>query len=483
MDAERVTSEPHIEDAGAPQPFEAGEDPVVFGLTLRTRRMGADHYEARVVEAWNARGESSDPAVARRRAVCALRDLIADRVLEEPPGVERYPELESDLHLLVEMTPGGSSAEVDVEVTDYGWAAFTSALGPSRPMAQFAAHARETLGVDEAGVRIRASAFNKWCFGYNLVLISSVGLGLPVIWTLIPATGDERAALLRLMRTLYRLRPDFPMRVLIGDGLYANSRELAETLYARYGVHHCFAEHQIVDEKLPWAKTGGTPTCCGGRPMKLHKYDDVWDQRRRRSQNPPLRPGAYAPSNNLRMRWVCPNGRCQNQTTYAKRDWRLYAYLPRRGSHPNVALRYALLDRRNSVESLFALTKHLGPGSGWPSRMRFGGDIEAKWIVSLALMLHTARRLVHQSGQYTCALADARSLGLVDDSAPPQANGNPTAAQERAYEKSLSLAVGAEAPASWDPAVPTAIDEDYLLPPLEGFSDEPDRGESRSSQS
>ncbi len=147
----RADGSPKAEGAGTPG-LEAGEAPVVFGLTLRTRRTAAGRYEARVVEAWNARGEGRDPAVARRRAVDALRDLIADRVLEKPPGLERYPELESDLHLLVQMTPGETSAELEVEITHYGWAAFTSALALPE------SDARERVVREWASLRARASS-------------------------------------------------------------------------------------------------------------------------------------------------------------------------------------------------------------------------------------------------------------------------------------------------------------------------------------
>lgn len=49
--------------------------------------------------------------------------------------------------------------------------------------------------------------------------------------------GDERVALMALLRTLYRLRPDFPMRFLVGDSLFAHSATLSRELYMRYGAH------------------------------------------------------------------------------------------------------------------------------------------------------------------------------------------------------------------------------------------------------
>lgn len=209
--------------------------------------------------------------------------------------------------------------------------------------------------------------------------------------------------------------------------------------------------------------------------MQLHKYDDVWDHRRRRSQCPPLRPGAYAPSNRARLRYRCPRGRCKNQTVYLKDDWRLYTYLPRRGSHENVALRLALMHRRNSIESLFALTKHLGPGNAWPNRMRLGGDLEMKWLCSLTLTLQTARRLAHQNGAYDSALREARELGLVDGETPPLPLGGPqTREQREAYERSLEDWPAPEPPSLWPSEHKTVLDEEYLLPDLNEFSDEPD---------
>jgi hypothetical protein len=345
--------------------------------------------------------------------------------------------------------------------------------GPTRPMAQWTARGYSEPALAEDPDR-SGPAVRKSCFGYLLVVLSSLKLGLPVVWTLIPATGDERQALLRMLETLYRLRPDFPMRVLVGDSLYAHSQELSETLEMRYGVHPCFAGRKGISRSLRWVDTDGVPTC-SHREMDLHKYDDVWDWRRRRSQRPPLRPGAHAPSNRARLRYRCPQGKCPNQAVYLKDDWRLYTHLPRRGSHKNVALRLALMDRRNSIESLFALMKHLGPGSPWPNRARWAGDLEMKWLCSLTLTLHTARRLVHQNGAYERALEEAQGLGFLDGETPPRPDSGPkTPEQLDALGASLRHWPEPEAPSFWPSEHPAAIDEEYLLPDLNEFSDEPD---------
>jgi hypothetical protein len=347
--------------------------------------------------------------------------------------------------------------------------------GVTRPMAQWTVRGYSSRGVEDDPERASGAAVRKSCFGYSLVVISSIRLGLPIIWTLIPATGDERQALLAMLKTLYRLRPDFPMRFLVGDSLYAHGVDFSEHLYMRYGIHPCFARHKSISRKLRWAGSDGVPTCCGNRLMELHKYDDIWDQRKRRKQQPPLRPGAYAPSNRARLRYRCPAGKCRNQAVYLKDDWRLYTFLPRRGSHSNVALRLALMQRRNSIESLFALMKHLGPGSVWPNRMRWGGDLEMRWLCSLTLTLHTARRLAQQNGAHEEALREARDLGLVGGETPPRPDIGPqTPEQREAYERSLNEWPELAPPTGWPNEDKTVLDEEYLLPDINEFSDEPD---------
>jgi hypothetical protein len=107
--------------------------------------------------------------------------------------------------------------------------------------------------------------------------------------------------------------------------------------------------------------------------------------------------------------------------------------------------------------------------------MRWGGDLEMRWLCSVTLLLHTARRLSHQNGLYKAAVEEARELGLVDGEDPPRPQGAPeTPEQQKAFERSLSDWPEPEAPSFWPPENPTVIDEEYLLPDLNEFSAEPD---------
>lgn len=81
--------------------------------------------------------------------------------------------------------------------------------------------------VDNATTR---APIGRQCFGYKLVALISIALQVPIIWTLIPATGDERVALRVLIQALYRLVPRFPMRYLVGDGLYGIDASLLKWL-------------------------------------------------------------------------------------------------------------------------------------------------------------------------------------------------------------------------------------------------------------
>lgn len=145
--------------------------------------------------------------------------------------------------------------------------------GPDRPMAQYVVYADgrviadatnygDVKGKGRGGIR-------KACFGYKVVALSSIKLQVPIIWTLIPAGGDERVALRALIRALYQLIPDFPMRYLIGDGLYGMYADLIEWLARCYGVVGVFPMHGGFNKKLPFSATLGVPKCKHGWAIHL----------------------------------------------------------------------------------------------------------------------------------------------------------------------------------------------------------------------
>lgn len=342
-------------------------------------------------------------------------------------------------------------------------------LAGAREMADFAVHGYEPGS--EPGDGSKVKNVRKSVFGYTLVVIACMDLGLPIIWTLTPASGNERDALMRLLKCLYELRPEFPMEYLVGDGLYTTPHDLMGHLYFKYGIHGCFPRREKATPGNPWAKTGGVPTCKHGM-MQFEKEGEIWGPAKRKVHG--LRPGAYPKETRPRLRWKCPRGTCEGTSTFLPDDWHLNTYLHQQGSHRRAASRAALLSRRNIIESIFAQLKHAGPGSRWPGRARWADDDGMRWLTSLALLTMTAKRLAHESGAYLRAFQEARRLGHLSER-EMEKGALPHHGVLEGEEVPPGRRMESKTPSSWDPEYMTPIDEKYVLRDLGLYSDEPDR--------
>ncbi|MBK8294089.1 MAG: hypothetical protein IPK93_04650 [Solirubrobacterales bacterium] len=192
------------------------------------------------------------------------------------------------------------------------------AAGPRRPMVQGVWHAKGT-GAEPSDDPINVSGTRKSCVGYNLVVITCMDTGDPVIWQLMPATGNERTAVVEMLEALYILWPDFPMEYLVGDSLYGNSRDFIAHLYQRYGVHAVFPVHGNMSKRTS-DSVDGVPLCQHG-PMNLVKTGEVWDSVKRRKEG--VKPGHLPPNgkgSRPRLRWECPEDICAGPKTYCTRS-------------------------------------------------------------------------------------------------------------------------------------------------------------------
>lgn len=348
--------------------------------------------------------------------------------------------------------------------------------GPRRPMVQYVWYSR-TSGSAPADGPVDRDQMLRSCFGYKLVVIVCQNTGIPVIWTLLPATGDERLALRELLDALYRLRPNFPMEYIVGDGLYPMAEETLRGPYERYGIHPVFPRLEGRSPKNKWADTDGVPTCKHGL-MEVHKEGEFWGAAKRQCEG--VKPGSPPPQGkgkNPRLRWRCPVKdprveKCPEVSTYLKEDWHLNTYLPHLGNSKRTALRQVLTARRNTVESLFSQLKNLGVGAKWPSRARLADDDGMRWLVSLALLQITARRLIHLNSGYASALEEAYEAGHL------------TVDERRAFDAQLpDLTTLPEAgfepasgpPSTWSVNGDLPIDREYTLPSIAEFSNRPDR--------
>lgn len=339
--------------------------------------------------------------------------------------------------------------------------------GLGRPMVKWVSHKKKPR-TDAMGEPLEWPTHRKACFGYNLVIISSIDLGLPIIWTLIPASYNERDALVALIKALYRIRPEFPMEHLVGDGLFATPRDLTEWMALRYGI-------LLV---TPLQENMRTQACenpeCAHGPMDYYQTREFWNVKRRIEKG--LKPGQLPPpgkrATTPRILWTCPKGRGCRETTYPHHDWHQIHPLPHRGASQKAAVRTVLLGLRNCSESLNAQLKHNGVGADWPSRARWANDNGMRWIVSVCLMQMTARRVAHLSGTYEHAMRQAERRGLLKRAEVKALKSAPLEPQ---------ITGPARAPESWGHECDLPIDREFLLESLDEYSDEP-WGRSEATQ-
>jgi hypothetical protein len=281
-------------------------------------------------------------------------------------------------------------------------------------------------------------------FGYKAVVISDLASGgLPLVWALVPATADEREVTLRLLSLLFELFPELSELAeinLVGDALYDYSEQFNYELVFRWGINPCFPQAGQPSSEHPWHENDGVPRCgCRhhGAPldMKLHAVENFPSpaMRRRKGWAAPgeiPRKPSGEPEDSARLRWKCPTGIHDPETTYIRENPRLYTSLPRTGDSGRALLRQALCGWRQVIESGFAELQRMGFIGEGQERPRWAEDLEMDWLISLGLLSRTARRLVHQTGGYEDALAEAeKNLILTQPTAtcPAPSPGDRTA--------------------------------------------------------
>ncbi len=249
--------------------------------------------------------------------------------------------------------------------------------------------------------------------GYKLMLLSDRACGLALTWNFDGI--DERTGSRGLLGALFRHWADCPLEYLVGDGLYGRDRQYLHDLEFSWGVHPVFPLVKTdISPAMPHAATNGIPACRHGL-MKRRDHDGYVNPDRRRklgiARNVLI-------TDTARIRYACPisDPNCTQQTVYTRDDGRLYPYLPHDGLESDTCVdrRHALLLGRNSVEMRFANLKGSGPGGTGQQRFKMRSDRTSEWLISLNLLLATAKRVAHETGGYDRAHEDAREIGLVD---------------------------------------------------------------------
>lgn len=249
--------------------------------------------------------------------------------------------------------------------------------------------------------------------GYKLMLLSDRACGLALTWSF--DGTDERTGSRGLLGALFRHWPDCPLEYLVGDGLYGRDRPYLHDLEFSWGVHPVFPLVKTdISPAMPHAATNGVPACRHGL-MKRRDHDGYINPDRRRklgiARNVPV-------PDHARIRYAChiSDPTCSQQTVYTRDDGRLYPYLPHGGLESDICVdrHHALLLGRNSVEMRFANLKGSGPGGTGQQRFKMRSDRATEWLISLNLLLATAKRVAHETGGYDRAHEDARAFRLVD---------------------------------------------------------------------
>jgi hypothetical protein len=286
------------------------------------------------------------------------------------------------------------------------------------------------LATDSGGKRTYHYS-SKTVRGYLVVLIVDLDNGLPVTWRMAPANSYEPAMAQVMLMDLTTRAPWLMERVteLIGDSLYAHSKDLATWLYAQR-IHSVFPARNW-NSSDPLIAADGRPTCRHG-DMDLVGPEYVPDKLKTyRDPKPP------------RVRWKCSRGVCDSVKTDPTEDFRVITFRPHCGDHLRVRERYAMLAMRNVVESTISVMRHLGFGR---QRIRFGGDRETETLVGLAFVMLNGRRLAHESGLYDTVEEAWRELGLAECANPKVPNPGPDAKRLRDVTEKydISLDVGDE---------------------------------------
>ena len=263
--------------------------------------------------------------------------------------------------------------------------------------------------------------------GYRLVCITDVKTGLAIGFILLPGNRPEWEGLADLLNEIHATwkrtagapwEPEY----LVGDSHFDNA-PVCRMLEERFAIHPVFPRGIAVGRNHEWHDNEGVPYCAHG-DMKLLQSQYFVDHAKRRELG--LAPGDVADLSRASFRWVCPDGAgCQATTTWSKNP-RLYTYLPPRGEHhKRVALRKALLVRRNVSESLNARIKGRGIGNrGMNVPKWVSTDDEMRWLCYGTCLGFALVRLAHETGAYEAMRDEAAARGLL---APCQPRESPSA--------------------------------------------------------
>ncbi|MGH2958141.1 MAG: hypothetical protein ACRDKE_00935, partial [Solirubrobacterales bacterium] len=275
-----------------------------------------------------------------------------------------------------------------------------------------------TFKVHDGGLPLSAK---KWR-GYTLLTISCQKSTLPLVWMVVDSPRMAHVDL--MLDILFKAWPECPMKYLCGDREFDNDK-LARSLYERWGVDHVMISKQKEQEGYdkgvpvcPYCSTDESPVLMVLRGRENFCFAEERMNPKQKSRLAAPR-GVRIPFSNEKIRWECPLDSCDaEEIIYARDRPAQNNYLPRAGESEASALRYAILARRNTAESVFSnLKRRYAAGGGCLKARWVKRRVEMEWILGMTLLGITLQRLVHLNGDYETQLQHAIDNDLVKSAA------------------------------------------------------------------
>jgi hypothetical protein len=245
---------------------------------------------------------------------------------------------------------------------------------------------------------------------------------LSLVWTVARGKAYEPDLLLQvLLPMLFSLWDDCPLHTLIGDAFY-DTEPVCRTLVERWSIQPIFTRHtprreeRILRSGARIVVVDGKPECPKCGPMTFVKREGFYTAETRIANHKP-RDAIVADVKKARTRWKCLCGLFPDVSLYAKDNYRDHTYWPRDESKRGLQRR-ALELYRNGVESTFARIKQRGIGTR-DGRCLWVGDSGIRILFGAEQLLHTARRVAHETGVYQLLHDEYLELGLNLSGEPP----------------------------------------------------------------
>jgi hypothetical protein len=243
----------------------------------------------------------------------------------------------------------------------------------------------------------------KFWRGYYLVALTCVKTGLPIVWTLRNAALDEVEATSELLDLLYELWPDCPLKTIVADKAWDESK-LVETCLVNYGVHLV----ALQDERTAGQRTltiDQHKNISGyyrdGRVVCRHHGEPMLFKGSEFAKRDGLMPGEPASRSEFRMRFLCEQ--CGKSYSISPKgfggengDWNVLTHFPRNplGQPKRYAQRRAYETRRNTAEMTFASLKTICQlGLKGASRTRLTDYDTIATLIALSFTIRNAQAL------------------------------------------------------------------------------------------